>query len=119
MGIDTKYPAHPDLTGGGETTLHSHAGGGPTIATGAYVGNETAYRTIAHGLGTTPKLVFILERTGPAAFIIGVESYVINIGVGVHVLPAPSSTIFYVEGASYNSNCPNKNSSIYDWIAIG
>ncbi len=30
MAIETKYPAHPDLTGGGETALHSHAAGGAT-----------------------------------------------------------------------------------------
>ncbi|MBA7648131.1 hypothetical protein ES703_55913 [subsurface metagenome] len=27
-GIEKIYPGHPDLTGGGETSLHSHAGGG-------------------------------------------------------------------------------------------
>jgi len=30
------YPGHPDLTGGGETPLHSHPGGGdgPTVKSG-------------------------------------------------------------------------------------
>lgn len=28
MTVEKKYPGHPDLTGGGQTTLHSHAGGG-------------------------------------------------------------------------------------------
>lgn len=28
MAIAKDYPAHPDLTGGGQTGLHSHAGGG-------------------------------------------------------------------------------------------
>ncbi len=27
MGLEKDYPGHPDLTGGGETALHSHAGG--------------------------------------------------------------------------------------------
>ncbi len=28
MGVEKDYPGHPDLTGSGETDLHSHAGGG-------------------------------------------------------------------------------------------
>ena len=28
MTLEKEYPGHPDLTGGGETTLHSHTGGG-------------------------------------------------------------------------------------------
>ena len=28
MAIEKEYPGHPDLTGGEQTTLHSHAGGG-------------------------------------------------------------------------------------------
>jgi len=28
MAVEKEYPAHPDLTGGGAITLHSHAGGG-------------------------------------------------------------------------------------------
>lgn len=28
MGVEKKYPAHPDLTSGGQTALHGHAGGG-------------------------------------------------------------------------------------------
>ncbi|GAG95159.1 unnamed protein product [marine sediment metagenome] len=28
MGLEKEYPGHPDLTGGGETELHSHPGDG-------------------------------------------------------------------------------------------
>ncbi len=28
MGLEKEYPAHPDLTGGGQTDLHNHPGGG-------------------------------------------------------------------------------------------
>lgn len=45
MAIEKKYPAHPDLTGGGETPLHSHAGGGGDGEVSVVATQDTANAT--------------------------------------------------------------------------
>ena len=37
MSLEKKYPSHPDLTGGGQTALHGHAGMSPP----SWFGNST------------------------------------------------------------------------------
>lgn len=59
--VEKTYPGHPDLTGGGETDLHSHPGGGVIIATGSYVGNASSGRQIATGMKCS--MVIIMRAT--------------------------------------------------------
>lgn len=121
------YPSHPDLTGGGETSLHSHPGGGAGIAgsAGSYVGNDTENRAIAHGLGTQPKIVFMFNVAGPAYWfrIVSVKAnriqYLSLTTLGERSVTIMNATNFYVgDGYDYPKSA-NSSGIAYYWVALG
>ena len=61
MAIQGEPVAHADLVSGGQTTLHSHAGGGggPDIKAGTATFNTSVWTAISFNtaFGTTPKVV--------------------------------------------------------------
>lgn len=107
--------------------------GGAAITQGSYTGNNTANRAVAHGLGTTPKVVIIICVGTLSAADAG--HFIINSGVGAisaiiyasatttkeaHLsVTAPDSTNFYVGNATNYGNSANAGSETYYWVAIG
>jgi len=129
-GVDSKKVDHGSMLGLGDDDHtqylnvarhdaddHSGLTGYAKIASGSYTGNDTANRAVAHGLGVTPRIVFIigptytwrsrgnrLHRLDPAA----------SWGV-----TAMNATNFYVgvSGAGW-SNTANYSAETYYWIAL-
>lgn len=96
------------------------------ISNGSYTGNSSVNRAIAHELGVTPRIVFIIER------IEGVETFRVfggvamiyyqaakwDVGAGLAVT-APNSTNFYVGNSPSYVNSANLTGDEYSWVAIG
>lgn len=69
MAVEKEYPGHPDLTGGGETSLHSHAGGGggADVKGGIVTGvSESSQKQVNFGtaFGSTPTVTATVKDTG-------------------------------------------------------
>lgn len=100
----------------------------PGAGAGTYTGDGTANRAIAHGLGTKPKLVQIIEKTGanaPAMYWIEtsndgaiIYSYA-TAGALTYVtgLTAMDATNFYVGKAGAYEETANGNTNTYSWVA--
>lgn len=95
-------------------------GASKSITSGNYTGDGSTNRGIPHGLGTTPKIVFIwqpggmgeiLYKGGLIAAITG--SNTCNIATGITDFDA---TNFYVGKAGAESG--NGNLQPYQWIAL-
>lgn len=96
------------------------------IASGTYTGNDTVNRAIPHGLGVTPKIVFIHEAVlGDIWFRITDLRASLNWGnieaatAGTFVVTIPNGTNFYVGNVSGYDRSANSNTVVYDWVAIG
>ena len=95
------------------------AGGGAATSSGTYTGDATTNRAIAHGLGATPKFVFIAapntydawELFGIAPTILRREQSPTPITV-----TAMAATNFYV-GNGLTSGA-NANAAVYSWFAV-
>ena len=101
----------------------------PGSSTGTYTGDTTANRAIAHGLGKTPKFVFLIsERAawdrqiwfkaleGVAALYYFSDHLADRGSYGVS---APDATNFYVGNATdYNRSAQSTN-EVYTWFAWG
>lgn len=126
MAIEKEYPGHPDLTGGGETLLHSHPGGAGVVGSaGSYAGNDTENRAIAHGLGTQPKIVFMFNVAGAVYWfrIVSVKAnriqYLSPAEAGERSVTIMSDTNFYVgDGYDYPKSA-NSSGIAYYWVALG
>lgn len=98
-----------------------HKHGFPTMAMsyGQYTGNNTQNRAIAHGLGRTPKIIFITpESWGTAIF--DLQPGVIQDAVSYRAAhTGPDSTNFYVGITGYMGESKNANGLNYYWVAIG
>lgn len=91
------------------------------IASGTYTGNDTVNRALPHGLGITPKMVFI---TGSDFFYrlieaTGVIFWQQNAGSDSLVVTVIDATNFYVGNATSYPQSANENTIAYYWIAIG
>ncbi len=92
---------------------------GVALSTGTYTGDNSANRAIPHGLGLTPKIVFVIrdEAAGDGSY----RGFIINtlecdVASGVYTVTAMNSTNFYVSIATVNFN---GNTIPYRWVALG
>lgn len=103
---------------------------GATIATGSYTGNNTANRAIPHGLGATPKVVFIIGMPDTNNFYLFIqhngEDFIRFLRTsatsiqasGKIAVTAMDGINFYVGNASQWDNSANYNTYVYQWVAI-
>lgn len=92
----------------------------PTTRSGVYVGDGTANKAIAHGLGTTPTIVLI---TTPGAALLGVvydggSGYIEAVATGILAVTIKDATNFYVGNATNYTNSFNVNLTYYYWTVI-
>lgn len=87
---------------------------------GGYTGDDTANRAIAHGLGRTPKHVWIGRgASGPNLFrLMSGLAYILSNATALAVTP-PNTTNFFVGNATSYINSANETGGGYYWIAIG
>lgn len=93
---------------------------------GTYAGDSTANRAIAHGLGVTPKIVFIVGLGVPTSYwyrlFSGQGAIFYQTGAAATSTPvtAPDATNFYVGNATpgYDQSA-NLTGNSYAWVAIG
>jgi len=62
MAVEKEYPGHKELTGGGETVLHSHPGGGANIKSGIVSGASGSV-TFNTPFVSTPRVVMTIQDT--------------------------------------------------------
>ncbi len=100
-----------------------------SIASGSYSGNNATNRAITHGLGLTPKIVFIIHYyntlydcwfriyggLGMIAFL-WVGSALER---GSYSVTAPNTTSFYVGNGSDYARSGNGSGIPYYWVAMG
>ncbi len=93
-----------------------------SVASGTYTGDSTVNRAIVHGLGRTPKIVFLINVDGSIWFrIFGAYAFVLYSYVNVtgsQAVTIPDATNFYVGNAAdyaLSANYPY----LYYWVAIG
>ena len=95
------------------------------ITSGSYTGNATVNRAVAHGLGVTPKIVFIAHPTGGSFFrIYGSLALIMyqNAGLpasGSLAVTIPNATNFYVGNATDYGLSANTNAVVWHWVALG
>jgi hypothetical protein len=98
-------------------------GGGAVITSGTYTGDNSVNRGMPHGLGTTPKLVIIVEDSATYYFILIAGLDTVNRfssgGWGYIAVTAKDSTNFYVGDSSSYRNSANSGSHDYFWVAMG
>lgn len=103
------------------------AGGLIKATSGSYSGNEAANRAIAHELGVTPKLVFIVvtgaTSCGTLVYrIMTDEARVYYLAGGTdssQTVTAMNSTNFYVGHVGVWVETANASDILYKWVAIG
>lgn len=94
------------------------AAGGVAITLGSYAGDNSVDRAIPHGLGITPKVIFITS----GAFMFAEMYYLSKIYMLVaafHVITIPNATNFYVGNAASYFQSANATGTTYYWVAIG
>lgn len=94
-----------------------------SISSGSYTGNSTVDRAIPHGLGVTPKIVFIIDVPGVFWFRI-IEAlasifYIAAATMERYGVTAMNSTNFYVGNATQYYQSANYDARSYRWVAIG
>ena len=97
------------------------AGGLIQGTSGSYTGNSTVNRAIPHGLGRTPKMVFLVFNAGLKQFIIQlafITKIEHNVATLCYVITTPDATNFYVGNATDYEASANAV-HLYDWVAIG
>lgn len=92
-------------------------------SSGSYTGDATANRAIPHGLGITPKIVFISATSGAFFFriITGLAKiiYINPATHGTHTVSVINNTNFYVGNSSDYTQSANFTTITYYWVAIG
>ena len=93
------------------------------IANGSYTGDNTADRAITHGLGITPKAVFIHPNGGGNDFsMFGAQTiltFVNDASSGGYNVTGFSATTFSVGNAGSYPNSANASGVVYHWVAFG
>ena len=118
---------------GATNTVLGVSGGIPTwlaslakMTSGSYTGDSTVNRAIAHGLGVTPKVIFLMRQDTPSTVnwfqnFNALAALQYNTGAGSSgqlSVTAPDATNFYVGNAGSYANSANFTGIIYDWIAF-
>ena len=106
---------------------------GVAATSGSYTGNDTANRAIPHGLGATPKIVFLEMRNDTTTYAFRMHAG----GAKIVCYYLPQNTANYVSGDWFavtemdatnfyvGSNVGDKRDSgnalnyVYRWVAIG
>lgn len=90
----------------------------PLVAvSGSYVGNGAANAMVPHGLGTTPKIIFIHGNIGGrTGFLLGTTQMAFD-RANPKVVTAVDATNFYVspDGALADFN---QSGQTYNWVAL-
>lgn len=99
------------------------------VTSGSYSGNSTASRAIAHGLGVTPKIVFLVRNvdSGYSCWyrIIGTLGKIMwqwsgaASPSGQYAVTIADATNFYVGNSLDYSRSANYNYESYYWVALG
>jgi len=108
--------------GAGSDPVYAAPAAGAVVKASSYTGNSTPNRAIAHGLGVTPKIVFIWDNTdNDRAFKIwgALAKIMKEYNVAVYAVTIPDSTNFYVGNASGYGDSANGAGATYYWVAIG
>ena len=95
---------------------------GVKVATGTYTGDDTGGRSITHGLGDTPTVIFI-ETAGTRFLGQRNESRIVYLtdATVAHVISvggAPTSTVFRVGNAGNPTRSANAAGVVYTWVAF-
>lgn len=93
-----------------------------SVTSGSYTGNDTSNRAIPHGLGVTPKVVFIFALGGTTGLLRIYDDRVYFVSSGADsslVTTSWTSTNFYVGNAGSYAQSANANLQDYAWVAIG
>jgi len=96
-------------------------GGGGVILSGNYVGNNTANRAIAHGLGVIPKMVKLVSPGASAEFTLLTNAeihYNDSSSTLSHAVTAWDATNFYVGNATSYGQSANATGVSYYWVAL-
>lgn len=90
------------------------------IASGSYGGDDTADRAVAHGLGTTPKLVVIIAITVATwHIIVGNSTVRSSDGLTLATATVWDATNFRVGHTSSFVNSANASGTTYRFVAFG
>ena len=96
---------------------------GAITTSGSYTGDNSANRAIPHGLGATPKVVFVQGISGGGAYffrVFGAQALIFYAaGSSGYAVTIPNATNFYVGNAASYANTANVNTWNYIWVAIG
>lgn len=102
---------------------HGMPAAGGASSSGTYAGNNAVNRAIPHGLGVTPRFIFIVHSNfGPIFFeMIGRAAIHYENGAAANNLAvtAPDATNFYVGNATDTGQSANDSATTYYWVAIG
>lgn len=87
---------------------------------GTYTGDGSADKAIAHGLGSIPKLVFIIGNNATTGVLLDYQSgYITSVNGGArYAVTAQNVTNFYVGDAGSYINSMNEAVTEYYWVAI-
>lgn len=98
------------------------------ITSGTYTGDDTANRAISHGLGVTPRVVFIFEPLGVGGYVraritggVAVIYSEYNAGTCALNITIPDLNNFYIgHAADYYKSCNSAfgGGVLYYWVAI-
>lgn len=107
----------------GDSVRHEQLAEAAHAASGSYTGDQTANRAIPHGLGATPKIVFIFDSTdGSYNFrIFGALGSIVHWAIGTafhYAVTIPDATNFYVGYATEWTKSANTTGRVYYWVAL-
>lgn len=90
----------------------------------SYVGNDTANRAIAHGLGKIPRFVTMVDANGAYGTMVLVNGTAAiyqgsNTANTIYAVTGPDATNFYVGNAAAYPTSANGNGITYYWTAVG
>lgn len=89
------------------------------VISGQYTGDDTVNRAIAHGLGVTPKIVFITSEVSNDFFLIsGVYALIYHRDATTYAVTIPDATNFYVGNAGNERLSGNELNTIHNWVAF-
>jgi len=98
-----------------------HGGGGGSIGSDTYTGNNGISRAIAHGLGVTPKFVFITTNSSKESCWLLSTGYIHSVYYQgtYYTIDDMDDTNFYVGNINTTHYAGNAEGKVYTWIAIG
>ncbi len=117
----TATAAELGYVGGVTSAIQTQLNGKTSLGRGTYTGDGTVNRAIAHGLGSTPKLILILNTTVATYVVIdgttGNAVCMAGAATSSHTQTAPTSTNFYVGKPATAGFFGNDDTHAYTWFA--